>query len=173
MEEIKEFAVNYHISQLEVNHRRSLLGLVKISVGNCAYSYRKVPVGKVDFGLLSLFSLEGCQGLENIMKGELQIEFYSEKSGLELICAGKVPIAPFQRITSDISHRKQDHGKILVLESSTEELVIPLYHKTGETFSIVAGQVNVIARLLRVQRSNLNLATPLSCQTCCLTNIQR
>lgn len=150
MEDSAIYALSLQFSSLLVTNRREMIDLVKVGVGGCDWIYRKVTGGNA-FNCLSVFSVP-LDKAETFLEGVTQIEFYSERAGLELLCAGKLESCRFApcAVAAAAPHRPALGKRMFSPVSVSEQLTIPLYFNTKGIFSIHAGQVLLVVQVFRV-----------------------
>ncbi|RYH12869.1 hypothetical protein EON65_37065 [archaeon] len=158
MEEL--VALSIEVSSLKLEHRRGSVGLAKIGVGCFDDIYRKVPPTEEHFGVMSLFSFPASFTLQELFTEGVQFELYSEKSSLELVCAGRLEkVDEINMVLDNASsnrtlHHRSMMNSVLKQISAPIRLMLPLYFKTGDTFTIAAGSVEMELRVYRVIAEN-------------------
>eukprot|EP01031_Cornospumella_fuschlensis_P030169 gene30169-36446_t len=166
MEELVALSIEF--SSIKLEHRRSAVGLAKVGVGCFDDVYSKVPSSDGQFGVLSLFSILAPFNLQEAFADGLQVELYSEKSSLELICAGRLETLDFVHTVIEkekIRHPANRKSVLKPLCDSTK-IMVPLYFKAGDTFSIAAGSINMEIRVFTVLEENALKST--TCASCLL-----
>lgn len=183
------YGIDYQVRDICVEHRRSLLTLLKLQFHSFEPCYVKVPPnavrppsqgkmipsssGSSPFGVFSLLSKDKAD-LETLffaptegtppLHPDLQMEIYHDREELDLICAGKVSQIILQEIKPDVDDAILRQDSLMQSTSyfqlfAMAVLTLPLRHKCQGKFSIDAGTVEISIKLYRIDVNKVHRQT--------------
>ena len=170
--------IDFQINQIDVQHRRSLLTLLKIEFGKFEPVYTKISGDKNTYGIFNMFESPNEDELSDnhtsILSDNLVIEIYCDRVELDLICAGSVSDIAF----SSIDHTNQDYKfdnnmnsiPYLKLNALCKSVKVPLFHKNQGKFVLNAGHIDITIKLYTINIEKVVRSIPsydnLYCKLC-------
>jgi len=144
------YCFDFCIENLKVNHRRTLLSLATIRVGDFEPVYLKVPKSTEEFPV-GMVVIADCPNNGEMIKAignKIAVEIYYDNGELDLICAGNFNNLLLEKVTEET---KTNIAECMVLKYQSIQMEIPLFHKTQGKFVIEAGYVYITMKVFLIE----------------------